>query len=370
LAQDGTRFGIVIRTLGKIVLKVGLVLFCSIVGAASGVANDHALIEDKATLGEKRTIDFESDQSLGELYLDNSSDRGAVSIGRHSHRAQGKVTIFVPNGMNLTYEPNSRAIEDPKLFSGVMTTGIDVLRVRVLELEDSEQGRCDRFMHYVPIYLKSLREVIVDNSDVTDDGLSQLQNMPRLESISSIGCKGITGRCLLALSKLPCLHLLNLRDHNIAETNLQQLPLFPALTYLGVRNTALSEAGVKVVARCPKLVDLDLVDNRKVDDNCLADLNPLKHLRRLELCDTAVTDRGMHYLLRFHELKSMDLSRTRVTLKGLLVLKPLKLDGLKLSDCYSQSDMPQIRSIAKFIDFEHVSKPVTKEVRTMFAPLH
>jgi len=276
----------------------------------------------------------------------------------------------VPKNLKLFYEPNALVFQQPKLMSGFTSHGIDILQLQALEVDEEEKGNCDRVVEYVADHFKDLHELVVDTSDVSDDGLAHLRNMPNLEAISTLACNSVRGKCFLNLSKLPNLQRFNLRGHPLDRANLKYLALFPKLTFLGLRSTEMNEAGVKDISRCSQLSDLDLSKNRAVDDSCLEALSPLKHLRILDLHGTAVTDRGMPFLLRLQGLKSLSLNNTGVTPRGLAVLIPLKLEDLKLSVQYSKLNLAKIGPIASHITFGLPSQSIDQDVRTGFAPLH
>jgi hypothetical protein len=242
--------------------------------------------------------------------------------------------------------------------------------LQALEIDESEKGKCDRLIESAAKYMKDLRELVVDASDVDDDGLAHLQNMPRLESISTTGCHEIKGKCFPILAKLPNLQRLNFRGHIIDEANFKYLPSFPKLTFLGLRETRLEQGAVNSLARCSQLSDLELNGDKNIDDNCLAELSALKHLRRLDLGGTAVTDRTMILLSRFPELEILDLTNTHTTFKGLVLLKPLKLKQLILSAGYSPLELQKLGLLAEQLTVTDHSKGSAKEAKSVFAPLH
>jgi Leucine-rich repeat (LRR) protein len=340
---------------------------CLLLGSAS--ANDRTSHEVKTLAGERRSIQCKSNKSLGTFSLELANTNCSID-GKQVGTAAGNVTIFVPENSRLIYEPNALVIGQPKLMSAITPHGIDVLLLQALEADESELGKCDRVIEYAGGHFKELRELVIDASDVTDEGLAHLPNMPRLEAISTMGCHSIKGACLLSLSKFPNLQRLSLRDHLIDGSNFKYLSLFPKLTFLNLRFTGINEAGVKDISRCLRLSDLNLRGDHKVDDNCLAALVPMKHLRRLELCGTAVTDRGIEFLLRLPALKSLGLVDTRITLKGLAKLKSLKLEELTLSSQFSPRELKKIGPLSASTTFETHATKIDEDLKADFAPLH
>jgi hypothetical protein len=356
------------QTFGKIGLKTAIVLICCIAAAVSTNASDRRHKQKAQPIAvEKRMLEFKSSKPLGTLSLGLIGTRCLLNDPKVVAVALGKVTISVPENRRLIFEPNNVVIAQPKLMAAVPQHGIDVVVVQALELDESEKGECDRLLDCTAKYLKELRELVVDASDVSDQGLSHLENMPNLESISTTGCHEIKGKSFPILAKLPNLQRLSFRGHPLDPESFQYFPSMSKLTFLGLRETGLDQSAVKSISRCSRLSDLELNGDKKVDDNCLTDLTALKHLHRLDLGGTAVTDRGLAILARFPELKTIDLNNTRTTLKGLALLKPLKLKMLMVSGGYSPLEL---KGLAEQITVIEHSKRNFKEAPTVFAPLH
>jgi Leucine-rich repeat (LRR) protein len=346
-------------------------LICCIAAAAVKTsASDHPHKPKSQTVAvavEKRTLEFKSTKALGTLTLELAGNRCLLNDPHPVAIASGKATISVPENMRLIFEPNNVVIAQPKLMAAVPQRGIDVVVVQALELDESEKGECDRLIETTAKYLKELRELVVDASDVTDQGLAHLQNMPKLEAISTSGCHEIKGKCFPVLAKLPNIQRISCRGHMVDLENFKYLPSFPKLSYLGLRDSALDPAAIKSISQCSQLTDLELNGNRRIDDNCVAELSALKHLRRLDLGGTAVTDRSLALLSKFPELKTVDLTNTHTTLKGLALLKPLKLQLLLLTEGYSPSEL---KGLAHQVTLADHSKRNFKEAKSVFAPLH
>jgi Leucine-rich repeat (LRR) protein len=354
--------------LGKFGSRTAVVLFCSIACIGSSSANELTSHKLKAPAGEKRTFEFKGEKSLGTLYLEPANTHCSID-GTQVGTALGKVTIFVPENSRLIYEPNALVITHPKLMAGITPHGIDVFQLTAVEMDESENGKCDRVIESAAKQFKELRELVVDGSDVTDAGLAHLRNMPNLEAISTMSCFFVKGECFPILVKLPNLQRLSFRGHPLNASSFKYLPSFPKLTFLNLRATRMNTAEIKDVAQCSQLTELDLDENKTVDDNCLAALSPLKHLRSLRVGGTSVTDRGIVFLLRFPMLKSLDLDKTSITLKGLAALKPLKLDNLTVSSRFTPLELQRIGPLSSHIFFATQSKSVDKDLQVDFAPL-
>lgn len=86
---------------------------------------------------------------------------------------------------------------------------------------------------------------------------------------------------------------LDLRAAGLEDRDLEALEDFPALRSLVLSNNALSDAGVRVLARWPSLERVNLYGNREVDDAALGTLAEMPNLRSVYLWGTSVTPAGV-----------------------------------------------------------------------------
>lgn len=86
---------------------------------------------------------------------------------------------------------------------------------------------------------------------------------------------------------------------------------------------------------CPAVVELDLSENRGIDDAGLARLKPLKQLTSLNLSSCDLSDAGLVALVALDRLRRLDLSYcNRLTDRGLKTLEQLRsLEFLNLQGC-------------------------------------
>jgi hypothetical protein len=99
---------------------------------------------------------------------------------------------------------------------------------------------------------------------------------------------------------------------------------------------AIEKLGGKVRLDGDKVVEVNL-EGRRISDDDLKVLKPLRHLRKLDLEETPITDEGLKHLSHLTSLEHLDLEETRVTdagmvhLKGLKSLKTINLDDTRVS---------------------------------------
>jgi hypothetical protein len=79
---------------------------------------------------------------------------------------------------------------------------------------------------------------------------------------------------------------------------LDSLRKVSSLRTLVLRRTALTESAVEAIGSLRQLENLDIRDNKNVDDRCLQHLGQLANLRSLRLSGTRVTEAGIRHLER------------------------------------------------------------------------
>nr|MBC8875589.1 redoxin family protein [Planctomycetota bacterium] len=142
--------------------------------------------------------------------------------------------------------------------------------------------------------LKSLEELDLANSAVTDDDIQCINGLPHLRELD-LSCTGVTDD---GLSKL--------RD-------------CAALEDLNIAGTRVTDAGLEYLQTTRSLRRLNLTGLR-VTDFGLASLQSLESLQTLVLDDTLITDRGFGHLIQCKSLGHLSLIGTPVSDVGLSTL--------------------------------------------------
>ncbi|MGH7945139.1 MAG: c-type cytochrome domain-containing protein, partial [Opitutaceae bacterium] len=120
------------------------------------------------------------------------------------------------------------------------------------------------------------------------------------------------------------------------DGQLQELaPIAPALYWLDLGETAVSDAGLNSLAAMKNLRRLQL-DRTAVTDAGLTHLAPLGHLESLNLHATTITDTGLKTLHALPRLRSLYLWQTKATPAGLERLAKAQTDHNKISRWKSQ----------------------------------
>ncbi|MBC8877240.1 MAG: hypothetical protein H8E44_48040 [Planctomycetes bacterium] len=182
--------------------------------------------------------------------------------------------------------------------------------------------------------LKSLRFLTLEEkrkgepSQITDDGLTALGELPRLtaldlwsESFNGAGLAALSAcpdlwslrlsKCsvtadgLASLKELSSLMVLNLSETEVDSTIGQTISQLPNLTTLDLSKTKVDDELAASLAGQPALASLNLRYNPAVTDKTLKTLaeNPPPHLRNLQLSGTQVTDEGVKLLTTVKTLR-------------------------------------------------------------------
>jgi hypothetical protein len=237
------------------------------------------------------TLHFPEGASLGRLILVLARGTGVLQNGSKVGSGSGTVTVTVPPGYWLGFEPNHVVFEHPSLLNKVSPEGIECLRISFTSLDDKEDGMCDKVLSYAS-HFKNLRTVILTRSDATDAGVANVKGLTDIENIEFAGAP-VRGSCFTALSTLPNLLALNCSQCQIEEKYFALLPKFKAIQTLMVNRCNLTKADFQVILKLSKLLHLCMASNSIVDDELIKSLPALKNLIILDVRDTKATPVGL-----------------------------------------------------------------------------
>lgn len=170
--------------------------------------------------------------------------------------------------------------------------------------------------------LRSLQNLVLSESPLTDVGLARLE---RLSSLQTLNLRGtpISDASLEHLQHLKNLQELYLSETKITDAGLVHLAAMPQLRGLYLRGTLITDAGVQQLGRLSQLRTLDLSDT-KITDAGLQYVRSLTALRQLDLTGTNISDAGMADLEALTNLQSFDVFGTRVTAAQIQSIKGAK----------------------------------------------
>jgi hypothetical protein len=183
--------------------------------------------------------------------------------------------------------------------------------------------------------LPRLKAVAVSECPLADGACKSLGRVKSLEEVRLVRTK-VTDAGLRELAALPALELLGLEGMPASGTGFAS-PGWPKLRDLDAARSGLTDAGMKAVAELPALVSLR-VDGCAVTDAGLLPLERAKKLAELSLSETKVTDAGLEVIRGVKTLRTLEVANTAVTGVGFgraeygASLRKLDAGGAKIDD--------------------------------------
>ncbi len=141
------------------------------------------------------------------------------------------------------------------------------------------------------IAVKNLRELLLDDSQVSAAGIQKLIGLPALEHLRIRG-RPLDDEALLAAAELKSLRVLNLPHGEFTDD------------------------GVRALSALPNLVQLRL-GSRKLTDRAMAEMMQFPSLLRIHLLEAPITDSGLKEIHANTKLESLYLDGSQVTEQGL-----------------------------------------------------
>ena len=178
--------------------------------------------------------------------------------------------------------------------------------------------------------------VDLDETEIDDQGLSNLKGLTDLQSLSMDGTP-ITDAGLVNLKGLTSLTDLSLDNTVVGDAGLAQLEGLKNLQKLSLDRTRVTDVGLSHLKGLKRLETLSLVADR-VTDAGLVHLKGLSRLEWLLMHDTQVGDGGLEHLKGLVDLEFLFLHNTQVSdaglehLKGLTHLQILNVENTKVTD--------------------------------------
>lgn len=202
-------------------------------------------------------------------------------------------------GNGYIVEKTNGIVTGVSLFANRKVVDDDLLNLRwfpdlvKLDLGPELTDRAMEHLRFVP----KLHTLDLSCGRITDNGLANLQNVPGLIELNLHACKKITDAGLFHIS------------------NLKQL------RHLDIGATKISDAGLAHLCGLSNLEHLSLYYYTKISNAGLVHLADLKKLVFLSLAYTKIGNRGLIHLYGLSNLKELQLGKTKVTEKGIALLK-------------------------------------------------
>jgi len=305
----------------RVAVSLSLALFLSL-AVLLNLMTAQAIAQDNSYL-----VKFPSDKLLADLTL--------AEPGSWGHRNKPKMVVKARGNVRI---PRSAQIKLDLLFDGPTNMNYfdqlgpeQVVRFSAAKLDfnDSQMAHLKRFPGMMVINL--------DSTIITDKSLPLMGTWQKL-IICRLTNTDITGSGFSHLAHCRGLRSLSIEGITLKAGTLVQLaPLSPKLISLNVAHVGLTQPDVPAIARLVNLTNLDVDGNTHFDNKCLKMLLPLKHLKVINLADTAVNDQCLEDLSKFPELEAVTVRNRTFWRDG----KPLPVKNkIKMYDCEEGHRMP------------------------------
>jgi internalin A len=119
----------------------------------------------------------------------------------------------------------------------------------------------------------------------------------------------------------------NLRGSWVNDVEMMDLARLPSLERLDLSHTRITDEGLLLLKRAPKINDLNLYYAELITDQGITEIKDWKHLKRLNVRGTRISDGALEIVSHLTELEALDIANTSITDNGLDFL--ITLTGLK-----------------------------------------
>ncbi|MEZ6059955.1 MAG: hypothetical protein R3C19_06310 [Planctomycetaceae bacterium] len=170
---------------------------------------------------------------------------------------------------------------------------------------------------------KTLQEVFAVAPDVTDAGLTALNGMEKLHTVSVAG-SAVSGDCLATLIKLPALNYLDLSNSSkLQEDKLESLRGNSQIQTLRLTNTNLTDKSIDVIASMTGLKHVRIAGTQVTDEGIAKLATALPGLETLEFGSDQITDSAAMSLAPLTGLQELEILNTQISDEGLGALAGL-----------------------------------------------
>lgn len=236
------------------------------------------------------------------------------------------VNLVEPGKMNKLTNEGVKHLEGLKSLNVLIMHPVGVDDFSFLKgMESLETFHCE-FTDDGLSHLKNLTSIkdlsiggFFGNPKITDVGLAHLENLKNLERLDLAGV-ALTDAGLKYIAKHNKLQSLSLFRTPISDAGLQHLKGLTELRRLNLEATQVTGSGLEHLNELPKLTSLSLAGS-KVADTTLAQVKGLAQLEELALFQTKITDVSLEHLKGLPKLRVVNLHETMVTSDGVKALK-------------------------------------------------
>jgi hypothetical protein len=207
------------------------------------------------------------------------------------------------------------------------------------------------------LLIRSSAEDTAPRTRITDEGLSQLEPLYRLNFLSLGGCT-IDGSGFAELGEIGELQEIDLRDTDFTDASARQLRQFPHIKRLNLWATPITDAAIAEICHLVRLEELYLGDT-KITDLSTDRLAKLTRLKVLDLSGTQVSDSGVERLRPLKQLQEFRLNNTQVqqaNVEAFPNLQDLQIGWTRATDALLEraSRLPKLRYL-DCCECEHIT---------------
>ena len=209
--------------------------------------------------------------------------------------------------------------------------------------------------------MSKLEKLDLDRSNLKDEWLSYLTNLPRL-TILSVEGNPITEQGIPHILRMNKLVRLSIGDSEVGDTGIELLSAHPSISNLALNLCrSVTNDGVKHLCKMRHLDHLELSSPVSLTGKCLTNLKGADHLVSLNLESMSVEPEDLKALASVKGLSSLDMSNCRVKDPGVVELSKianlniLNLTGNDLTETglMSLTKLKKLRAL-RLVDCPHV----------------
>lgn len=190
--------------------------------------------------------------------------------------------------------------------------------------------------------LQTLIELNLNNTEIEDDELQVLADIPHLEKLYLVR----TGIKNLAFIKnLPHLRELDLTKTRINSTQLKNLSIHHKMEKLWLNGTWTSGAALQSVAHMNQLEVLE-IQNTKTSDSEMVHISGLNNIRQLNLTHNDITHEGLAYLSNLPKLENLRVQGIKIGPEEMNIISNLNaVHTLAISEVKNEEDFSTLASL-------------------------
>ncbi|HEY5956436.1 MAG TPA: hypothetical protein VIV60_07790 [Polyangiaceae bacterium] len=250
---------------------------------------------------------------LTELHISGLRDVNVSETIRRAH-LQVRLTRHGIRNLSRLKALQVLDIQESSIRGATLNDFASLDQLREIYLVGTHLGVLD-----MPTRLPRLRALSLTRLDLSDEDFLPLAQLRGLRRLHLVDNRGIRGRLLLALGKLPHLRVLHLGFTGLKD-NLTGLETLDGLRELRLNGAPITSRALRHIRGLKGLESLDL-EETNVNSEGLVWLKGLRELRFLNMNSTSVDDRGLRALQGLTKLEDLLIGGTRCTCAGVDALK-------------------------------------------------